>query len=232
MGKKLIAGVLASGFIATSAAAEFTGGALSFDHVIKSSYNTTALQGSAVLALSNGLFIQGDVGGLRQTASVGHAGFWGAHLGMELDSGTRIGGLAGLENWMGGRHLTNYGIELQHDFGQTGGQPLLIEGYLVRQSEASAPFAFTGFGLEAAYGLSDSSSLNAALFSSGGALERTRLSVGLNYTLASNLNLGLEATHINRPGNNANALGLTVGYKFGSGGLFGSRNSFSYLPGE
>lgn len=230
--KAAITGALALGLCASTSGAEVTGGSLSLDHVVGGSRNATQIEGSLVYALGNGMMVQGDVGAGRNSAVAGHIGYWGAHLGYQLPTGTTIGALASFENWSGGRHMVDLGIEARHDFGQNGGQPIAIEGYLVRNKEVSAPFAFTGFGLSAAYGITPTGSLTAGVFSSGGDLERTRVSIGLNYLLADQVNVGLEAAHTNRPGSNDTSVGINVGFKFGGGGLFESRNTSSFLPGE
>lgn len=230
--KATIASALALGLVASTVSAEVTGGGLQLNHITNTSRNSTQIEGSLVYALGNGMMVQGDVGGMRNSAVAGHIGFWGAHLGYELPTGTTIGGLVSLENWSGSQQIFDLGIEAKHDFGRNGGQPITVEGYLVRNKEVSAPFAYTGFGIDGSYGVSPTGTLTAGVFSSGGDLERTRVSVGLNYIVADKVNLGLEAAHINRPGSNSTTVGVSVGFQFGGGSLFQSRNTSSFLPGE
>ncbi len=225
-----LAGALALLCISPMAAAQgIEGGSagLDFIHNGDRGQSETAFGGSLDMGLG-GVGLQGDLTKRVISNAPGSLAL-GAHVFTGVGQTGAVGAFGTYENRGNDRHDMTWGIEGKLASASPGG----FEGqaYLMRVHRNQGRSNFNAFGLTGSVGIGAASALNAGYLTTSDGADLRRLSVGYDYRLTPAATIGAEAARLQTGTTNDLTLGLSFGYAFGKGAMFGRRDLPHLAPG-
>ena len=203
------------------------GGTLGFEYGYNADrhISQTTLGGSLGFGLG-GLSLQGDLA--KRFSNGGPDAFsLGAHVLADVGSTSAVGAFVSYDDLAGAGEDYKMGVEGKF----AASDRLGVEAYLMRVNRSAGRSDFGALGLDASFGLSESSAINAGFFRAGGGTGLTRYSLGVGYDLSPTVRLNLDAARLMSDNDRDSVFGLSLGYTFGNGATFSQRDYPHLLPG-
>ncbi len=185
----------------------------------------TVIGGSFGFGLG-GLSLQGDLA-KRFSNGGPDALSLGAHVVGDVGSASAVGGFLTYDDLANSGDDLKLGVEGKFAMAEA----LTLEGYLMRVNRSGGRSDFGALGIDASYGLTGGSTLNAGVFSASGNTDLTRYSVGVTYAVTPAFNVKLDAARIVSASDRDSVLGLGLEYRIGGGATFSQRDYPHLLPG-